>query len=82
VSTINGETNNHTIQEKEPAKDTTIFGMDNSAVILRRSQDVVLGVDVDIVPVLRNQVAAWVPLFPHCQLIHAARLPRMVPTGC
>ena len=30
---INGETNNHTIREKEPAKDKSIFGMDNSAVI-------------------------------------------------
>jgi len=34
VSTINGETNNHTIQEKEPAKNESLFGMDNSAVIL------------------------------------------------
>jgi hypothetical protein len=35
VSTINGEINNHMIQEKEPTKNEAIFGMDDSAVILR-----------------------------------------------
>jgi len=34
VSTINGETHNHTIQEKEPTKQQDIFAMDDSAVIL------------------------------------------------
>ena len=34
VSTINGETNNHTIQEKEAIKHEGIFEMDDSAVIL------------------------------------------------
>ena len=34
VSTINGETNNHMSQEKEPAKDKDTFAMDDSAVIL------------------------------------------------
>ena len=34
VSTINGEINNHMIQEKEPTKNEAIFGMDDSAVIL------------------------------------------------
>jgi len=37
VSIINGETNNHTIQEKEATKNKAIFAMDNSAVILGRS---------------------------------------------
>jgi hypothetical protein len=32
---INGETNNHTIQEKETAKNKAIFAMDNSAVIIK-----------------------------------------------
>ena len=35
VSTINGETHNHTIQEKEPTKQQDIFAMDDSAVILK-----------------------------------------------
>ena len=35
VSTINGEINNHMIQEKEPTKNEAIFGMDDSAVILK-----------------------------------------------
>ncbi len=34
VSIINGETDNHTIQEKEPTRNNSIFAMDNSAVIL------------------------------------------------
>lgn len=34
VNIINGETNNHTIQEKEQPKNKRIFAMDNSAVIL------------------------------------------------
>jgi hypothetical protein len=34
VSTINGETNNHMIQEKGPTKNEDIFGTDDSAVIL------------------------------------------------
>ena len=34
VITINGETNNHTIQEKEAVKNEGIFVMDDSAVIL------------------------------------------------
>ena len=34
VSTINGETHNHTIQKKEPTKQQDIFAMDDSAVIL------------------------------------------------
>jgi hypothetical protein len=34
VSTINGETNNHMIQEKEPTENEDIFAMDDSAVIL------------------------------------------------
>lgn len=34
VSTINGETNNHMIQEKEPTRNEAIFAMDDSAVIL------------------------------------------------
>jgi hypothetical protein len=36
VSTINGEINNHMIQEKEPTKNEAIFEMDDSAVILNR----------------------------------------------
>ena len=36
VSTINGETNNHMIQEKEPTRKQAIFAMDDSAVMLRR----------------------------------------------
>ena len=35
VSTINGETNNHMIQEKEPARKQAIFAMDDSDVILK-----------------------------------------------
>jgi len=35
VNIINGETNNHTIQEKEQPKNKRIFAMDNSAVILK-----------------------------------------------
>jgi hypothetical protein len=35
VSTINGEINNHMIQEKEPTRNEAIFGMDDSAVILK-----------------------------------------------
>ena len=42
VSTINGETNNHMIQEKEPTKNEDIFGMDDSAVILERVLSIVL----------------------------------------
>jgi len=38
VSIINGETNNHTIQEKEATKNKAIFAMDNSAVILNLLQ--------------------------------------------
>ena len=34
MSTINGGTNNHTIRERKPTENETIFGMDNSAVIL------------------------------------------------
>jgi hypothetical protein len=34
VSTTNGETSNHMIQEKEPTKDEDTFAMDDSAVIL------------------------------------------------
>jgi hypothetical protein len=36
VSTINGETNNHMIQEEEPTKNEAIFAMDDSAVILSK----------------------------------------------
>ena len=35
VSIISGETSNHMIHEKEAAKCEDIFGMDNSAVILK-----------------------------------------------
>jgi len=38
VSTINGEINNHMIQEKEPTKNEAIFGMDDSAVILNTNK--------------------------------------------
>lgn len=34
VSIINGETDNHTIQEKEPTRNNGTSEMDNSAVIL------------------------------------------------
>ena len=34
MSIINGETDNHTIQGKEPTKNEGIFEMDDSAVIL------------------------------------------------
>jgi len=37
VNIINGETNNHTIQEKEQPKNKRIFAMDNSAVIVGKS---------------------------------------------
>jgi len=36
VSIINGETSNHMIHEKEAAKCEGIFGMANSAVILKK----------------------------------------------
>lgn len=40
VNIINGETNNHTIQEKEQPKNKRIFAMDNSAVILGAANEV------------------------------------------
>ena len=38
VSTTNGETSNHMIQEEEPTKDEDTFAMDDSAVILKKNE--------------------------------------------